>query len=651
MRAFGYGLCPPDRVTYHGYELAAALDFENTRWALNATADGIADAVAEGWEPIGYSGNPHGSTFNGNGHTITGLCINRPTTDHVGLFGVLNGAILNVGLEEVAVHGGEYVGGLVGGNVGAIASSYATGTVMGAVNVGGLVGWSAVGSITASYATGDVVGDSYVGGLMGRTFSGSITASYATGDVVGNSGVGGLVGGTFSSSITASYATGDVAGNSDVGGLVGDNYIGLIESSYYLRSAIVTRKGTPVPPDDTARTTMALASSTLSEPALNDASGMPSIFADWSTPVDADGDASTTDVAVWDFGARNQFPVLRVDVNGDSRFSADEFGVQPREASSVVYFPSAEFVVAEEDGDVEVSVVMFNAPDMAVDVSVLVSDGTATAPDDYARDSGSVTRSFDSSSAVDFLTTKTFTIAIVDDNIVEEAETIALSLDVDALPFGVLAEGNTMATVRIDDLSATPHIRFTAATAEVAEGDTASISVSISPAPIDSVEVPIIISGGTATLDDDYTWAPVLLSFSSQTTTASFTVTIADDAVEEPAETIIFSFDTLPAGVVKGTPAMFVVTIASSDTDATPAIFSLDGRDAVRVYPNPVREMLYISVPSSAAYEVVLYTLAGVPILSAASPASLAVDALPPGVYFLSVFFDGTTHLHRLLKE
>ena len=565
-------------------------------------------------------------------------------------------------------------------------------------------------------------------------------------------------------------------GDDLVHGLVGGNFDGLIEASYYLRSAVVTRNGLPVPPDDTARTTMALASSTLSEPALNDASGTPSIFADWGTPVDADGDASTADVAVWDFGARNQFPVLRVDVNGDSRFSADEFGVQPREASSVVYFPSAEFVVAEEDGQVMVSVVMFNAPDMAVDVSVLVSDGTATAPDDYARDSGTVSLSFDSSSAVDFLTTATFVIAIVDDNIVEEAETIALSLDVDALPFGVLAEGNTMATVRIDDLSATPHIRFTAATAEVAEGDTASISVSISPAPIDavevpiiisggtatldddytwapallsfssqtttasftveiaddaeeepaetitfgfdtlpagvvegaptmfvvtiassdmpdatprirftaataeavegdtasisvsispapmtSIEVPIIISGGTATLDDDYTWAPVLLSFSSQTTTASFTVTIADDAEEEPAETIIFGFDTLPAGVVEGTPAMFVVTIAPSDMPdampampaipATSAMSSLDGRGSVYVYPNPVREVLYISVPSSAAYEVVLYTLAGVPILSAASPASLAVDAIPPGVYFLSVFFDGTTHLHRLLKE
>ena len=295
-----HGLCPPDRVAYQGYELATALTFANTRWALNATADGILDAVAEGWEPIGNKGNPYRSTFNGNGHTITGLCINRPTTDYVGLFGATEaGAIIHhVGLEEVEVHGGDRVGGLMGQNNGIITSSYATGTVMGADYVGGLVGGT-IGTVTSSYATatvegsywvggligiivsgdlissyaaGAVIGVNNVGGLVGESAIGSITATYATGDVVGDSYVGGLMGRTFSSSITASYATGDVAGNSDVGGLVGDHQTGLIEASYYLFSAVVTSGGTPVPPDDTARTTMALASSTLSEPALNDAS-------------------------------------------------------------------------------------------------------------------------------------------------------------------------------------------------------------------------------------------------------------------------------------------------------------------------------------------------------------------------------------------
>ena len=52
VRAFGYGLYPPDRAIYRGYELAADLDFADTRWALNATADGTPGAVVEGWEPI-----------------------------------------------------------------------------------------------------------------------------------------------------------------------------------------------------------------------------------------------------------------------------------------------------------------------------------------------------------------------------------------------------------------------------------------------------------------------------------------------------------------------------------------------------------------------------------------------------------------------
>ena len=84
-----YGVCPPDDVSYRGYELAADLNFAGSRWALNATADGIADAVAEGFEPIGDESNRYFNTFEGNGHTITGLCINRPSTDQVGLFGAI----------------------------------------------------------------------------------------------------------------------------------------------------------------------------------------------------------------------------------------------------------------------------------------------------------------------------------------------------------------------------------------------------------------------------------------------------------------------------------------------------------------------------------------------------------------------------------
>ena len=189
-----HGVLPPTEDDYAGYELAAALDFAGSRWALDATTDGTADAVFEGWEPIGYSGNPYLNTFEGNSRTITGLCINRPDTDSVGLFGIAGeGAIIrNVFLEEVSVLGRNHVGGLVGDNVGTITSSYVTGDVSGNDGVGGLVGENH-DDITSSYATGDVSGNGRVGGLVGVNLS-TITSSYATGTVNGNNRVGGLVG-------------------------------------------------------------------------------------------------------------------------------------------------------------------------------------------------------------------------------------------------------------------------------------------------------------------------------------------------------------------------------------------------------------------------------------------------------------------------
>ena len=326
-----------------GYELMSNLNFAGTRWALNATTDGISDAVLEGWEPIGDESNRYFNTFDGNEYTITGLYINRPATDYVGLFGAIKaGAIIhNVFLEEVEVHGKNYVGRLAGESAGSITASYATGTVTGSFHVGGLVGQNN-GSITASYATGTVIGDDYVGGLVGFNYGGSITSSYATGTVTGtvdavtgtgdyvgglvgqNSGsitssyatgsvtgdalVGGLVGNNSGGGIiSASYATGSVMGNSDVGGLVGSNFNGTITSSYatgtvtgvfsvgglvgynggiimfsyYSSAAVVTRGDDAVPPNNLARSVAELASVPTA-----DALG---IFEDWA--VDAEGNS------------------------------------------------------------------------------------------------------------------------------------------------------------------------------------------------------------------------------------------------------------------------------------------------------------------------------------------------------------------------
>ncbi|MCA3432269.1 MAG: filamentous hemagglutinin N-terminal domain-containing protein, partial [Roseomonas sp.] len=186
-------------------------------------ANDIAAAGTSGWNggagfvPVGRFAARFTGSLDGAGNVITGLTINRQSTPDVGLVGYAGSgsSISNLGLVGGSVTGGNYVGGLVGWNQGAITQAYATGMVAGSNYVGGLVGWNNGGSITQAYATGAVTGQSHVGGLVGSNEAGSITQAYAIGAVTGSgSFVGGLVGWNNGGSITQAYATGAVTGQS-----------------------------------------------------------------------------------------------------------------------------------------------------------------------------------------------------------------------------------------------------------------------------------------------------------------------------------------------------------------------------------------------------------------------------------------------------
>jgi parallel beta-helix repeat protein len=179
----------------------------------------------QGFAPIGYDVTPFTGKFNGSGHAITGLYINRQSFDYAGLFGRLGptGIIENVHMIDVNVNGKSYTGGLVGCNdQGLVANSSSSGTVKGFVEVGGLVGLN-FGTISKSYSSADVTATTQeVGGLAGYlSWNSYVIESYATGNVVGTDYVGGLVGWNFQGNIHNSYATGGVSGGNYVGGLTG----------------------------------------------------------------------------------------------------------------------------------------------------------------------------------------------------------------------------------------------------------------------------------------------------------------------------------------------------------------------------------------------------------------------------------------------
>ncbi len=166
-------------------------------YALNKDIDASSSAAMNGgagFAPVGNGSGAFGGRFDGLSHVISGLTINRPGENFVGLFGnASNATISNVGLAGGSITGGVAVGSLVGSQFGgSVSNSYSSATVTGNSSVGGLVGF-ADGTIRTSYATGNVSGSDSVGGIAGY-LSGTITQSYATGAVTGTSKVGGLVG-------------------------------------------------------------------------------------------------------------------------------------------------------------------------------------------------------------------------------------------------------------------------------------------------------------------------------------------------------------------------------------------------------------------------------------------------------------------------
>lgn len=212
------------------YEVTTIVELQRVDHNLSAqyTVGNDIDASAtEGWngdagfEPIGRGGNPFEGTFDGNGHNISRIHIDRADASYVGLFGsVEQGKIQNVGLADANVTGGNFVGGLVGFNDGNVSASYVSGEVTGGWHVGGVSGRNS-GLVSRSYATGNVTGDFDVGGLVGRNFGdGRISGSYAAGPVVGTVDVGGLVGVDTGLEVTDSHWDVETTGQSSSAGSV-----------------------------------------------------------------------------------------------------------------------------------------------------------------------------------------------------------------------------------------------------------------------------------------------------------------------------------------------------------------------------------------------------------------------------------------------
>ena len=220
-----------------------------------------------GFEPIGtnytIAATSFTGEFDGQGHTIDSLFINRPSTDDVGLFGAISNdaKIKNLGVTNVNITGAKGVGGLVGrggypdDSIHAIEvnNCYTTGVVKSNASnssnynwdIGGLIGYLSQSGNTVNkcYSTANVTTATYVnniGGLIGYTNDISVADSYATGTISGNSRIGGLIGQALETEVRQSYATGTTNGYKYVGGFIGYSNKSNVSESYATGNATAT---------------------------------------------------------------------------------------------------------------------------------------------------------------------------------------------------------------------------------------------------------------------------------------------------------------------------------------------------------------------------------------------------------------------------
>ena len=202
-------------------------------------AEGTVDLSEHQWTPIGAHRAGFYGTFNGNDNTISGIII-ADDGEYTGLFGESEGRINNLKITDSTITSGEFVGIVVGLNIGIVSECSVTdSTVKGNQMIGGLVGHNQ-GEIEYSYNTGNVEANMRIAGGIAGDNENNISDCYNTGNITGPTMVGGIAGSSLSrgdsAEIVDCYNTGTIGkgnGSNDisVGGITGKTN-GLVEGCY-----------------------------------------------------------------------------------------------------------------------------------------------------------------------------------------------------------------------------------------------------------------------------------------------------------------------------------------------------------------------------------------------------------------------------------
>ena len=227
-----------------------------------------------------------------------------------------------------------------------------------------------------------------------------------------------------------------------------------------------------------------------------------------------------------------------------------------------VSFAAAAASVTEGES-VTVTLTLAEAPaaGTSVTVPIVATRGAGLDSGEYSGVPTQVTFSGDE-------TSMSFTVTTVEDTADEPNAVLTLAFGM--LPAGYIVGTHAeLALTVVDDDHPIVAASFGTATASVVEGGSVEVTVTLTSEPEREVVLPLVATRGANLAADEVEGVPASVTVAADETEARFTVTFADDAVEEGNETLTLDFGTRPADVTSGANPQLVLTV--TDDDGPPA--------------------------------------------------------------------------------
>jgi 5-hydroxyisourate hydrolase-like protein (transthyretin family) len=270
----------------------------------------------------------------------------------------------------------------------------------------------------------------------------------------------------------------------------------------------------------------------------------------------------------------------------------------------IVNFQATEQTVSEGIGLVSVVVKLSSVAVQDVTIPYSVT-GTATDPADFTINTSPLVIPAGQSSG-------TITISVVDDQLVEDDETMILTL---GTPTNAALGVSSVDTLTIRDNDFIPTVSFSVASQNANEADgTALLTVNLSAASQSNVTIPFSVLGGTASSPGDYSLSSSPLIIPAGQTSGSIVLNLVNDSLIEGNETVVVALG-VPTNGALGATTSETVTIVDNDFNTAP---TLAAGQVVSVSENSadgtvVGQVIATDTDSPAPYNTLTFSLASNP--------------------------------------